>query len=76
MGHVPGAEKENFLIRGRGRPTVYGARTSGNLSIRGPAVSLGSLRVEVYMASRLQRMRGRFQHSSANILSTIQPTRA
>ena len=23
MGHVPGAEKEFFLIRGRGRPTVY-----------------------------------------------------
>ena len=45
MGHVPGAEKGNFLIRGRGRPTVYGGRTSGNLSIRGPEVSLGSLRV-------------------------------
>ena len=45
MGHVPGAEKNNFLIRGRGRPTVYGGRTSGILSIRGPEVSLGSLRV-------------------------------
>ena len=28
MGHVPGAEKGNSLIRGRGRPTVYGGRTS------------------------------------------------
>jgi len=45
MGHVPGAEKNNFLIRGRGRPTVYGGRTSGILSIRGPEVSLGSPRV-------------------------------
>ena len=45
MGHVPGAEKEFFLIRGRGRPTVYGGRASGNLSIRGPVVSLGSPRV-------------------------------
>ena len=26
MGHVPGAEKDFFLIRGRGRPTVYGGR--------------------------------------------------
>ena len=43
MGHVLGAEKEFFLIRGRGRPTVYGSRTSGILSIRGPEVSLGSL---------------------------------
>ena len=27
MGHVLGAEKGNFLIRGRGRPTVCGGRT-------------------------------------------------
>ena len=45
MGHVLGAEKVNFLIRGRGRPTVYGGRASGILSIRGPEVSLESLRV-------------------------------
>ena len=45
MGHVLGAKKEFFLIRGRWRPTVYGGRTSGILSIRGPEVSLGSLRV-------------------------------
>ena len=44
MGHVPGAEKGNFLIRGRGRPTVYGSRASGILPIRGPEVSLGSPR--------------------------------
>ena len=45
MGHFLGAEKDFFLIRGRGRPTVDGGRTSGILSIRGPEVSLGSLRV-------------------------------
>ena len=45
MGHVLGGEKDFFLIRGRGRPTVYGGRTSGILSIRGPEVSLGSPRV-------------------------------
>ena len=46
MGQVPGAEKEFFLIRGRGRPTVYGGRASGILSIRGPEVSRGSPRVD------------------------------
>ena len=45
MGHVPGAETGNFLIRGRGRPTVYGGRTSGILSIPAGEVSLGSPRV-------------------------------
>jgi len=45
MGHVLGAEKEFFLIRGRGRPTVYDGRASGILSIRGPEVSRGSPRV-------------------------------
>ena len=45
MGHVPRAEKVFFLIRGRGRPTVYGGRASGILSIRGPEVSRGSPRV-------------------------------
>ena len=45
MGHVLGAEKINFLIRGPGRSTVYSGRASGILSIRGPEVSLGSPRV-------------------------------
>ena len=45
MGQVPGAEKEFFLIRGRGRPTVYGGRAGLILSIRGPEVSLGSVQV-------------------------------
>ena len=49
--------------------TPQGGRASGILSIRGPEVSPGSLRVEVYMASRLQRRRGRFQHISANSLN-------
>ena len=44
MGHVLGAEKGNFLIRGRGRPTVYGGR-GGILSILAGEVSLGSPRV-------------------------------
>ena len=45
VGHVLGGEKGNFLIRGRGRPPVNGGRTIGILSIRGPEISLGSLRV-------------------------------
>ena len=45
MGHVLGAEKEFFLIRGRGRPTVYGGRASGILSIPGKQVSRGAPRV-------------------------------
>ena len=45
MGHVLGAEKGIFLIRGRGRPTVYGGRASGILSIPAQEVSLGSPRV-------------------------------
>ena len=45
MGHVPGAEKGNFLIRGRGRPTVYGGRAGLILSIPAQEVSLGSPRV-------------------------------
>ena len=45
MGHVLGAEKGNFLIRGRGRPTVYGGRAAGILSIPAQEVSLGSPRV-------------------------------
>ena len=45
MGNVPGAEKGIFLIRGRGRPTVYGGRASGILSIPVKEVSLGWPRV-------------------------------
>jgi hypothetical protein len=70
MGHVLGAKKEFFLIRGRWRPTVYGGRTSGILSIRGPEVSLGSLGSVLYMVSRLHRMRRRFEGLSANSLNT------
>ena len=45
MGHVLGAEKLFFLIRGRGRPTVYGGRAGLILSIPAGEVSLGSPRV-------------------------------
>ena len=45
MGHVPGAKKLNFLVRGRGRPTVYGGRAGLILSIPAQEVSLGSPRV-------------------------------
>ena len=45
MGHVLGAKKGIFLIRGRGRPTVYGGRACGILSIPAKEVSLGSPRV-------------------------------
>ena len=45
MGHVLGAKKDFFLIRGRGRPTVYGGRAGGILSIPAQEVSLGSPRV-------------------------------
>ena len=45
MGHLLGAEKEFFLIRGRGRPTVYGGRAGLILSIPAKQVSLGSPRV-------------------------------
>ena len=45
MGHVLGAEKEFFLIRGRGRPTVQGGRAGSILSIPVKEVSLGSHRV-------------------------------
>ena len=45
MGHVLGAKKGIFLLRGRGRPTVYGGRASGILSIPAEEVSLGSPRV-------------------------------
>ena len=45
MGHLLGAKKEFFLIRGRGRPTVYGGRAGLILSIPAEEVSLGSPRV-------------------------------
>ena len=45
MGHVLGAEKGRGEIRGRGRPTVYGGRAGGILSIPVQEVSLGSPRV-------------------------------
>ena len=45
MGHVLGAEKEFFLIRGRRRPMAQGGRASGILSIPAKQVSLGSPRV-------------------------------
>ena len=45
MGHVLGAKKDFFLIRGRGRPTVYGGRAGLILSIPAQEVSLGSPRV-------------------------------
>ena len=47
MGHALGAAKDFFLIRGRGRPTVYGGRTSGILSIPTGEVSLGPPRVGI-----------------------------
>ena len=45
MVHILGAEKGNVLLRGRGRPTVYGGRACGILSIPAKQVSLGSPRV-------------------------------
>jgi len=45
MGHVPEAEKGNFLIRGRGAAKGEGGRACGILSIPGQEVSLGSPRV-------------------------------
>ena len=44
MGHVLGAKNGIFLIRGRGRPTVYGGRAGLILSIPVKEVSLGSPR--------------------------------
>ena len=42
MGHLLGGEKNNFLIRG----AEVVSRAGRILSIRGPEVSLGSLRVD------------------------------
>ena len=45
MGHVLGAEKEIFLIRGQRSAMIQGGRTSLILSIPVQEVSLGSPRV-------------------------------
>ena len=45
MGHVPGAEKDFFLIREADATVGLGGRAGGILSMRGPEVSLGSGRV-------------------------------
>ena len=50
MEHLLGAEKGNFLIRGRGRPTVYGGRAGLILSIPAQEVSLGLPRVSTIHA--------------------------
>ena len=70
MGHVLGGENEFFLIRGDDAALAHSCRTGLILSIRGPEVSLGSLRVGLYMVSRLHRMRRRFEGLSANSLNT------
>ena len=71
MGHVLGAEKGNFLIRGAeaddatGRPRWF---NPVNPCPRGlPGVVFGSV---VDVRNRLRRMRRRFQHISANSLIT------
>ena len=51
-------------------PWSHGGRASGNLSIRGPEVSLRSIGLVLYMVSRLHRMRRRFEGLSANSLIT------
>ena len=70
MGHLLGAEKGNFLIRCRGRPTVQGGRAGLILSIPAQQVSLGRLGSALYTVSRLHRMRRRFEGLSANSLTT------
>ena len=45
MGQVLGAENGKCVIRGRGRPTVYGGRAGLILSIPAQEVSPGSPRV-------------------------------
>ena len=53
------------------RPTApQGGHAGLILSIPAPEVSLGSPRVVLYTVSRLHRMRRRFQHISANSLSS------
>ena len=52
MGHLLGAEKINFLIRG----AEVVSRVGGMLSIRGPQVSLGRLGSVLDVCNRLHRM--------------------
>ena len=73
MGHVLGAEKGFFLIRGDDAAMVHGGRACGNLSIPAQAVSLGSLGVGLDMVSRLPRMRPGSGHNRP-ILSPLRPT--
>ena len=63
MGHVLGAKKGNFLIRGRGAAMLHGGRACGILSIPAQEVSLGSLGVGIDMVSRLPRMRPGLGHN-------------
>ena len=71
MGHVLGTENVFLLIRGDNAALAPSGRTGLILSIRGPEATLGSLRVGVYMVSRLHRIRRRFEHYRP-ILSTLQ----
>ena len=59
MGHVLGAEKDFFLIRGRGRPTATAAPVEccQSVVLRSPWGRLGSV---LDVRNRLHRMRGGF----------------
>ena len=70
-GTRTGGRKMFFLIRGDDAALAHSGRTGLILSIRGPEASLGSLRVGVYMVSRLHRIRRRFEHYRP-ILSALQ----
>ena len=69
MGHFVGAEKGNFLIRGRRRhPWSMAAapvESCQSLPKRSPWGRLGSV---LYTCKRLHRTRRRFQHISAHSL--------
>ncbi len=68
MGHVPGAEKDFFLIRVADRRSHHAAapvESCQSLSKRSPWGRLGSVQ---YTCNRLHRTRRRFQHISANSL--------
>ena len=71
MGHVLGAKKGIFLIRGDDASMDHGGRACGILSIHGPEVSLGSLWVVLDMVSRLPRMRPGSGHNRP-ILSSLE----
>ena len=62
MGHVLRAKKGIFLIRGRGRPTVYGGRACGIQSIPAQEVSLGSPRAGTIHVHAPTPLRRRFMH--------------